>query len=129
MSELKVTSKKYNDRDVLEVDNLGESVNEEIEAGKIPASGTKLYQHYIKVGGEEIEIISTKETPYTYNQLNDLFMGKGGVLTIRDITNNLVLVNRLSVFTEGNLVLTYVDSSIPRADYTNTGFSDTVTPL
>ena len=49
MTNLKVTSKKYNDKDVLEVENLDEAVNEEIEAGKIviPAGGTKLYRHVL----------------------------------------------------------------------------------
>lgn len=127
MSELKVTSKKYNDKDVLEVDNLGEAVNEEIEAGKIPASGTKLYQHFIHVGIEEMYIISTKANPYIFNGLH-MEMGKQGVLLIRDSSNNTALVDSLYI-EEGKLRLAYVDTSIQPVIYENSNYSDTVTEL
>lgn len=73
MTNLKVTSKKYNDKDVLEVDNLGEAVNEEIEAGKIviPSGEIKLYNHRCNVSQGSpvfIDILSTTNESFIGHQ-------------------------------------------------------------
>lgn len=106
---------------------LGIDTNGKLVKGDV-SGGTKLYNHNIQVGGEIIEIISTMETPYTYNQLNDVLMGNDGVLTILDYSNNVTLIQSLSL-SGGILRGAYVNQAYEPIVYNNTGFSDTVTPL
>lgn len=76
MTELKVTSKKYNDKDELLVDNFNEAVNKGIESGDIPipSGGTQLYDHHITTEFGSIDLTSTTSTKIlSYNALAQEF--------------------------------------------------------